>query len=738
MFSCFAGIGAFEKALDNLKIPYELVGYSEIDKYASKSYSAIHNVPESMNLGDITKIDEKALPKDIDLITYGFPCQDISLAGKQKGLFNEDGTQTRSGLFFDSLRIIKETQPRVAIAENVKNLVGKKFSEQFKIVLESLEEAGYNNYWKVLNAKDFGIPQNRERVFIVSIRKDIDTGCFQFPEGFPLELRLKDMLEDVVDEKWYLNTDRADVLVEKLKTQEINHKPEGVDVVGDLWADNGHGSMAGRVYNTEGQCPTLGASHFQQIKFILDNTKKVVQCGNVNPSGRGQNGQVVDSEGLARTITIEKGEGQKILVREAIKHNYGTVTAVAMRGRYNEDGQVEQSIEVSDREYANAITTVQKDSMVAEPINTMPDGTCRTLKNQYFKTSAANFGRTSTFGATGVTDGLRIRKLTPKECFRLMGFDDADFEKAENVNSNTQLYKQAGNSIVVDVLEYLIKALADCGALATRKEQKEMELRVNDYQLPSPITFNYEEIKKELIEKVSMYETLVYTDEQIKDAKNDRASLNKLKKALNDERIRLEKEYMQPFNDTKAKFNEIIALIDKPVGVIDTQVKAYEEKQKEEKLQKIEEYIKEVATQIPGGINIPIDCKWLNASVSMKSVQGEIDAKVEQIKNDLATLQNIPEFGFEATEVYKTTLDINRALNEGKRLSEIAKAKAVHEAEMKAKAEEEKPEPTPQPIQEEVPAELPMWVAFQACLTVAQAKELAKFFKDRNIEFKPV
>ncbi len=154
ILSLFSGIGAFEKALANLGIPCELVAYCEIDKYASKSYSAIHGVSEELNIGDITKVDEKQLPKDIDLVTYGFPCQDISLAGKQKGLFNEDGTQTRSGLFFEALRIIEGTKPRVAIAENVKNLTSKKFSEQFKIVLDSLEAAGYNNYWQVLNAKD--------------------------------------------------------------------------------------------------------------------------------------------------------------------------------------------------------------------------------------------------------------------------------------------------------------------------------------------------------------------------------------------------------------------------------------------------------------------------------------------------------------------------------------------------------------------------------------------------------
>lgn len=172
--SLFSGIGAFEKALENLSIPYELVGYCEIDKYASKAYSIIHNVPESLNFGDITLINEKQLPKDIDLVTYGFPCQDISLAGKQKGFEDENGNKTRSGLFFDALRIIEECRPQIAIAENVKNLTGKRFTEQFNIVLNSLESAGYNNYWKVLNAKDYEIPQNRERVFIISIRKDVD------------------------------------------------------------------------------------------------------------------------------------------------------------------------------------------------------------------------------------------------------------------------------------------------------------------------------------------------------------------------------------------------------------------------------------------------------------------------------------------------------------------------------------------------------------------------------------
>lgn len=221
VLSLFSGIGAFERALENVGITVDLVNYCEIDKYASKAYSLIHNVPESLNLGDIKTIDTSILPNDIDLITYGFPCQDISLAGKQKG-FEHEGEVTRSGLFFEALRIIEDTKPKFAIAENVKNLTSKRFAKEFQIVLNSLESAGYSNYWKVLNAKDYGIPQNRERVFIISIRKDIDKGL-KFPEPFPLELRLKDMLEDNVDEKYYL----SDKCIAGFNRHAERHKEKG-------------------------------------------------------------------------------------------------------------------------------------------------------------------------------------------------------------------------------------------------------------------------------------------------------------------------------------------------------------------------------------------------------------------------------------------------------------------------------------------------------------------------------
>lgn len=205
VLSLFSGVGAFEKALENLRIPYNLVGYCEIDPYASKAYSLLHSVPMSMNFGDITKIAETQLPSDIDLITYGFPCQDISVAGRKQGFFKDDGSKTRSGLFFDALRIIEATKPKVAIAENVKNLTSEKMKPIFDLVLNSLDEAGYNNYWQVMNAADYDIPQKRERVLIVSIRKDADDGTFTFPSAIPLTKCMEDFLDDEVPESFYLS-----------------------------------------------------------------------------------------------------------------------------------------------------------------------------------------------------------------------------------------------------------------------------------------------------------------------------------------------------------------------------------------------------------------------------------------------------------------------------------------------------------------------------------------------------
>ena len=208
-----------------------------------------------------------------------------------------------------------------------------------------------------------------------------------------------------------------------------------------------------------------------------------------------------------------------------------------------------------------------------------------------------------------------------------------------------------------------------------------MELKVNEVIIPEKITFNYDELKRELTEKVSMYETLVYTDENIKEAKADRANLNRLKKTLNDERIRREKEYMVPFNAFKAKMNEIISIIDKPVAIIDKQVKEFEEKQKQEKRVAIEEVFGTIGFQTFVTLDMIFNDKWLNASTSLKSIEEEMKQLMYRFSTDLLTLNNLPEFGFEAVEVYKTTLDINKAISEAQRMSQIAKAKAEKEAE---------------------------------------------------------
>ena len=272
LLSLFSGIGAFEKGLRNLGVDFEVVNFCEIDRYAAQSYCAVHGVSPELNLGDVTKVDTSRL-HDIDLLTYGFPCQDISQAGRQKGFADEDGNRTRSGLFFEALRIIQDVQPRWAIAENVKALTSKKFAREFDIVLSSLNEAGYNNYWKVLNAKDFGIPQNRERVFIVSIRKDVDDYSFQFPSGGVLTKLLRDFLETEVDEEFYKNDARTQALIDKLIAD--GYQPTNthdVEQVGNfIHTGNFSNPQRGRVYDANALSPSLNTcgGGGQEVKIIV-------------------------------------------------------------------------------------------------------------------------------------------------------------------------------------------------------------------------------------------------------------------------------------------------------------------------------------------------------------------------------------------------------------------------------------------------------------------------------------
>ena len=197
LLELFGGIGACSKALEKLGIDYEIVDYVEIDKYAVASYNAMHNT--NFEPQDITTWNKDI---EVDLIMHGSPCQDFSLAGKQAG--GDENSGTRSSLMYETLRIVEKLKPKYVIWENVKNVISKKHKHNYDNYCNRMSELGYISYGQVLNSKDYGIPQNRERVFTISIRKDLNQ-TFEFPQKQELKLKLKDMLEDNVDEKYYLS-----------------------------------------------------------------------------------------------------------------------------------------------------------------------------------------------------------------------------------------------------------------------------------------------------------------------------------------------------------------------------------------------------------------------------------------------------------------------------------------------------------------------------------------------------
>lgn len=225
LVSLFSGIGAYEEALKNLGIDFDVVNYCEVDETPASAYSVMHGVDKNLNLGDITKVDETKI-EDFDLMTYSFPCQDLSALGNQNGLFKENGEKTRSGLFFDAIRIAQYKKPKYMVAENVKALATKKFKNDLENMVKLLDEIGYNTYWKVLDSKDYGIPHSRNRIYIVSIRKDVDDGSFKFPEPIKLIKMAKDFYDKgIVDDQYYLRESDMKYLSEfrlKKKYSSIN------------------------------------------------------------------------------------------------------------------------------------------------------------------------------------------------------------------------------------------------------------------------------------------------------------------------------------------------------------------------------------------------------------------------------------------------------------------------------------------------------------------------------------
>ena len=397
----FGGIGACSAALKRLGVDYEIADYVEIDKYAVASYNAINGT--NFEPQDITKWDKDF--KDIDLIMHGSPCQDFSLAGKNKG--GDQNSGTRSALMYETLRIVSKIKPKYVVWENVKNLLSEKHRHNFDNYLNEMSKIGYYNFYSVLNAKDYGIPQNRERVFTVSIRKDLNV-AFEFPKPYSLEKRLKDFLEPHVDEKYFL----SEKMLNCMNGLSRKNKNSSFDRNAKFTKSIQNANFKG-IANTI----TTAAGQRASDNFIIipEKTKKgytEAQDGDGVYINRPHQKRGVVQKGMIQTIKTSPDIG--VVVKNEIN----------VIGNYSPSGHDASRI-------------------------VHPDGIAPTVKENH-----------GTITATAVnTPPLRIRKLTPKECWRLMGFNDEEYEKASKVNSNTQLYKQAGNSICVPVLMAIFKEL---------------------------------------------------------------------------------------------------------------------------------------------------------------------------------------------------------------------------------------------------------------------------------------
>ena len=347
----FSGIGACSKALERLGIDFEIVDSVEIDKYAVKSFNAIHNT--NFEPQDICEWNKDV---EVDLIMHGSPCQDFSLAGKQAGGDKDSGT--RSSLMYETIRIVEKLKPKYVVWENVKNLLSKKHRHNFDAYLETMESLGYTNYYQVLNAKDYGIPQNRERVFTISI---LGGNNYKFPRENIQECEVINPLKGISGKSWQFeqNVYSEDSILRSLK------------------AGGGSGNIPKVIEDFEFQ-----PKQELKLKDILEDD--------------------VDEKYYLSDEQIEK-------IKCSTFH--------------------QNNRRIQEKEYCDTLCA-----------RDWKDPKCVVVNYRY-------------------DEGLRIRKLTPRETWRLMGFDDEDFEKAEKVNSNTQLYKQAGNSIVVNVLEAIFKNL---------------------------------------------------------------------------------------------------------------------------------------------------------------------------------------------------------------------------------------------------------------------------------------
>ncbi|HAC2280281.1 TPA_asm: DNA (cytosine-5-)-methyltransferase, partial [Listeria monocytogenes] len=373
------------------------VGFVEIDKHARKSYKAIHDTKGEFEGHDITVITDDAVRPigSVDVICGGFPCQAFSIAGKRRGF--ED---TRGTLFFEIARFASILRPRLLFLENVKGLLNHNNGDTFETIIRALDELGYDLEWQVFNSKYFGVPQNRGRVFIIGHLRGERTGKV-FPFGGKDTTITQNDIKVMNDSK---------KVRDQLKYDSIN-----------------------RFYDVSGIAPTLDTMQGG------NREPKIAVLGNINPSKKGMNGEVYSSEGLAPTLTTNKGEGTKIAIPVLTpdrpeKRQNGR--------RFKEDGEEMFTLTEQDK---HGVAIIQK-----------PRGYNEGGMHKIAPTLSANSWQENNLLKQ---NGLRIRKLTPRECWRLQGFPDWAFDRAAEVNSNSQLYKQAGNSVTVNVIAAIAKRL---------------------------------------------------------------------------------------------------------------------------------------------------------------------------------------------------------------------------------------------------------------------------------------
>lgn len=378
----FAGIGGFRLGMESAG--HECVAFCEIDKFARASYKAIHNTEGEIELHDITTVTDEEIRNigHVDVICGGFPCQAFSIAGARRGF--ED---TRGTLFFEIARFAAILKPKYLFLENVKGLLNHDKGDTFETILSALDELGYDVEWQVLNSKDFGVPQNRERVFIIGHLRG-ERGRKVFPIGGE-------------DEK-------------------SSAKRLGINILGNT--KNPNGTAQGTrdiVHDPKGIVGTLTATDYKGPKQVAI-PNEIKKYGVLQPNFN-QSGVVYETDGISPTIRTMQGGGlePKIRVREATKQGYA-------------EASVGDSVNLS---HPNSKT---RRGRVGEGIaNTLVTGDSQGV----------------------VTPNFRIRKLTPRECWRLQGFPDWAFDKAQEVNSNSQLYKQAGNSVTVNVIKEIARYL---------------------------------------------------------------------------------------------------------------------------------------------------------------------------------------------------------------------------------------------------------------------------------------